>query len=161
MERRFAFTVAALMLAATAGIAGCASTASPATPPANHQLLLRLYDQGSTNTPAWILTVNMDGSGALANDDTRAGKGNKNFKAGTFDSSSLTAALDKLNVGHLPTCAAAEATAPFEANTGSASFGSYGTLYYKGKVIKSFCLNSPVEAAITSQLSKIVVTANP
>lgn len=161
VRKRFILAVPALMLAAGVGTVSCGAPSRPANFRADHRLLLRLYDRGSTNTPAWVLTVNMDGSGALADDDTGSGRGNKDFNAGTFDSRSLTAALDKIDVGHLPGCTSAEATAPVEVNSGSASFGSSATLYYKGELIKSFCLNSPAESAITSQLSKVVATANP
>ena len=162
MQKCSAFAVAALMLAGAAGTASCTAAAPHSASHApSHRMLFQLHDQGSTNTPAWVLTVNTDGSGTLTNDDTGGGNGSKSFKAGTFDSASLAAALGQLNVGHLPRCPSAETIAPVEVNTGSVSFGSHATLFYKGKVIRSFCPDSPAEAAVTSQLSRVVAIANP
>lgn len=134
-------------------------------PPVDHhgygKLLLTLRDHGSTNTPAWVLAVNTDGSGVLRNDRRGEVNGNRTFKAGTFDVRALEAMLKKLDIYHLPHCSPTESIAPVEVNMGSVSFGSSASLDYRGRRMSTFCLNSRLEVMISDQLAKVVAKAQP
>jgi hypothetical protein len=170
MNRRAALVVLAVLLTA---VAGCGLQAEPASPAKGHpgtsarpaaarpQLLIRLRDHGSTNTPGWILTVNTDGSGALTHDERGNAGRNRSFPAGTFAIGSLRAALRRLASAGLPSCPEAKAIAPVEVNLGSVSFGSYATLFYRGKTVRSFCLSSPAEMQVSRLLASIVARARP
>lgn len=161
MKKRTVLVLAALMLAGTLGIVVYVVTVLNTTPASTQMVLFRLNDQGAHMTPSWVLTVNKDGSGAITNDNTLAGKGNRTYKTGTFNSSSLTFVLNKLNVSDLPTCSQANKRAPVNVDIGNLMSGSFAYLDYKGTVIQSFCSNSPIESEITNQLSNAVDIANP
>ena len=158
MNKRVVLVVAALLLLAITSVS-CGRAA--VRHEANSQLLFTLRDHGSTNTPAWVLAVNIDGSGVLTHDRRGNVNGNNTFKAGTFDVRALEAVLGKLDVHHLPRCAPAEAIAPVEVNMGSVSFGSSATMEYRGRSVSSFCLNNHLEVMISDQLAKVVAKARP
>jgi len=181
MRRNVAFVVAALLLVSIASIsislaavhhdashhpavrasANRDADREPADRRTNHKLLFRLLDHGSTNTPAWVLSVFTDGSGALTHDKRGNVNGNKTFKVGTFDVQALQAALGKLDLSRLPRCSPAGAIAPVEMNLGSVSFGSSATLDYRGRLVRSFCLDNHLETVISGELARIVAQAHP
>jgi hypothetical protein len=91
------------------------STSSIVKKPAPKGLPVEIKDSGSTNTPAWGLLINNDGSGKAT------GKKTKNFKAGTFRATQLKHALDSTKLDAQYGCVR------------SASFGSVMTVVYNSK----------------------------
>ncbi len=158
MKRALVFTLPALGIIAGAVLYGLAGT-SAGGQAARHSPIFRLRDAGSTNAPAWTLTVYPNGSGALRYDRSANGLADKKYPAGAFRAAALAAALRPLRSARLPRCSAAKATAPVEVDMGSVSFGSSATLYYAGQTITSFCLGNAAETSITRQLSRAVTAA--
>ncbi|HEY1616456.1 MAG TPA: hypothetical protein VGG25_02500 [Streptosporangiaceae bacterium] len=159
MKRALAFTLPALAIIAGAVLYGLASAPGGRPQAASRSPIFRLHDAGSTNTPAWTLTVYPDGSGALRYSRPASGIADRNFPASAFHAAALADALRPLRSARLPRCSAAEATAPVELDMGSVSFGSSATLYYADQAITSFCLDNPAETSITRQLNRAVTTA--
>ena len=130
----------------------------------NSGLLIEIDDSGSTNTRAWVLDVNKDGSGEVTNAGSKSQEAyGKVFKKGTFNVGPLTQSLQKFDIHHLPTCA--NPAAPVTTSL-SVSFGSTATFVYKGVHITQFCENnefctgSSVECDISNELYDIIETAN-
>ncbi len=96
--------------------------------PPSQETLATIRNSGSTNTPGWTLTINKDGSGAIAYDQTRRTSfghyENKTFAVGTFDSKQLEALLAQ--IGDV-------STIPNRGCIKSVSFGSTTTITYQGK----------------------------
>ncbi len=92
-----ALVVVAALLPVSIGVGSCGHAAPrrgtdrepTAGRHADGNLLLRLRDHGSTNTPAWILAVGTDGSGVLTHDRRDDVNGDRTFKAGHLTSAPL------------------------------------------------------------------------
>lgn len=164
-----ALVVVAALLPVSIGVGSCGHAAPrrgtdrepTAGRHADGNLLLRLRDHGSTNTPAWILAVGTDGSGVLTHDRRDDVNGDRTFKAGTFDVRAIEALLARLDMAHLPGCSPAESFAPVEVGIGSVSFGSSASLDYRGRSISIFCRDSRLEVRISEVLARIVTRAKP
>ncbi len=137
------------------GLPACASrTASADTGP---QVLVGIYDQGSTNTPRWILTIYRDGGGSLRHDASR----DRTFRPGTFHGLALANALHVLDSATASACPGGMTMPPVMVGSGSVSFGSIAWLMYRGREIRSLCRDNPDEIALSARLSKVVATAHP
>jgi hypothetical protein len=137
------------------GLAACAGQAASANSPT--RVLVGIYDQGSTNTPRWILTIYRDGGGSLSHDRSR----NRTFRPGTFHAVALANALHTVDSAIAAGCSGGRMMPPVMVGSGSVSFSSIAWLVYRGREIRSLCMDSPGEMALAARLSGVVATAHP
>lgn len=108
------FPVAGLALAVAAGWGGW--KLYERSLPVSGSELVEIKNLGSTNSPAWFLVINTNGSGVL----TTAKGTATTYRAGTFDARGLKQALDSSQMAKDNSC--------FR----SASFGAEEDLTYRG-----------------------------
>lgn len=119
--------------------------------PPSGDTLAMIRNSGSTNTPGWTLTINTDGSGAIAYNQTRRTSfshyENKAFAAGTFDSKQLETLLAR--IGDV-------STIPNRGCIKSVSFGSTTTITYQGKTSGDLTCLSQEDAPQFLALKRLV-----
>jgi hypothetical protein len=119
-----------------------------------NSVLAVITNSGSTNTPAFTLTINQDGSGSLVyqkgNNATRFNRfANKTFPSSTFDSHKLSSLLTKIKD---------VSTIPDHGCLKSASFGSTTTITFQGKTSGDLTCLSNQDAAPFLNLKHLVQT---
>ena len=110
-----------------------------------------INNSGSTNTPAYTLTINQDGSGSLIyqKDDQERFKNyvNKTFPVGTFPSAQLQTILTQIKDMR---------TIPNHGCIKSISFGSTTTITYQGKTSGDLSCLSSTDPKIFQDLRDLV-----
>jgi hypothetical protein len=119
-----------------------------------NKALAVITNSGSTNAPAFTLTINQDGSGSLVyqkgNNAQRFNRFNdKTFPAGTFDSHQLSSLLTKIKD---------VSTIPDHGCLKSASFGTTTRITFQGKTSGDLSCLSNQDAALFLNLKHLVQT---
>jgi hypothetical protein len=117
-------------------------------------VLAVITNSGSTNTPAFTLTINQDGSGSLVyqkgNNLQRFNRfSDKTFPSGTFDSHQLSSLLTEIKDVN---------TIPDHGCLKSASFGSTTTITFQGQTSGDLSCLSNQDAPLFLNLKHLVQT---